>query len=80
MPRRLPILVLLLAVETGCPHTWRKGGAVDMMIERNMWEGSGVAKRPCQMDLHEWNEKCRGFKNKTREEKFQCPKECQPVE
>ena len=80
MPGRLLMLVLLLAVETGCPHTWRKGGAVDMMIEKNMWEGLGASTRACRMALQEWNEKCKDFKYKTREEKFHCPKECQPVE
>ncbi len=76
MPRRL--LWLLLAVGTGCPHSWRKGGAIDMMIEKNIWDNANSSNRSCQMSPQEWDVKCKNFTSKTREEKFQCPLECQP--
>lgn len=79
MPRRLLALLLLLTLETGCPHTWRKGGTVDMMIEKNMWDTSNASRRSCQMSLAEWDEKCRNLESKPDSEHWKCPKECLPV-
>jgi hypothetical protein len=78
MPRRLLALSLLLAVETGCPHTWRKGGAVDMMLEKQMWQDANAPKRACHMSPQEWAEKCEDLGAKPEPEQWKCPKECHP--
>jgi hypothetical protein len=72
------MLVLVLAVETGCPHTWRTGGTIDMMVERQMWENANAWKRPCRMPPEEWNMKCKEYHSEPEQERWKCPDECIP--
>lgn len=76
MPTRWLILVLLLAVETGCPHAWGKGGTIDMAVEKSMWENAGSWKQSCRLTPEEWVEKCQDLKYRPESEKWKCPKEC----
>jgi len=78
MPRRLLLLALWLVVETGCPHTWRKGGTIDMMVEKQMWESANSGKRSCRMPPEEWDEKCKELGLKPESERWICPRECHP--
>ncbi len=78
MPRRLLMLVLLLAVETGCPHTWRRGGTIDMMVERQLWQNANDGKRGCHLTGEEWNMNCKDFYSKPESEQWKCPEECVP--
>jgi hypothetical protein len=79
MPRRLLVLALLLAMETGCPHTWRKGGTIDMMVEKQMWENANSWKRPCLLTSAEWDERCKDLDLKPESERWSCPTECHPT-
>ncbi len=78
MPGRVLMLVLLLAAETGCPHTWRKGGTIDMMVEKQMWENANSSKRSCLLTSEEWDERCKDLGLKPESERWRCPKECHP--
>jgi hypothetical protein len=79
MPRRLLALSLLLTMETGCPHTWRKGGSVDMMLEKQMWEKANSSKQSCRMTPEEWDKHCKDLESKPDSEQWKCPKECLPI-
>lgn len=74
MPRRRVVLLLLLAVETGCPRAWGRGGTIEMALHKDMTQY--FANRNCHMSDSEWLEICdnRGPK----ETSPKCPKECRP--
>lgn len=72
----VPLLVLLLAVMTGCPHAFGKGGTIDMAIRKDMAEY--YSKRRCDMPRSEWLEICDNSNGRTT--RRECPKECRPLE
>jgi len=41
MTRRLVVLVLLLTMETGCPHAWGRGGTIEVAPQKD-----GAAREP----------------------------------
>lgn len=74
MSMRLLTLLLVLAVETGCPHAWARGGTIEMAVRKDMTQY--FANRTCRMSERQWLELCdnRGPK----ETSPKCPKECRP--
>jgi hypothetical protein len=72
------MLVLLLAVATGCPHEWGRGGTIDMALEKDMREY--YRKKNCNLGTEEWERKCKGYKRKPSWEKKECPEDCRPLE
>lgn len=78
MMRRLMTLTLLLAVETGCPHAWRKGGTIDMALEKDLDEERKTYRLdfPCKMSKEEWLNLCSD--DNGHRTSPDCPKECRP--
>lgn len=75
MPTRC-LLLLLLAVMTGCPHAFGRGGTIDMAIRKDVTEY--YSKRRCTMPQNEWLETCDNRNG--RKTKPACPKECRPLD
>ncbi|HYO73323.1 MAG TPA: hypothetical protein VEU33_45385 [Archangium sp.] len=77
MPGRLLMLLLLLAVETACPHAFGRGGTIDMAVRKQIedsWRRPG-----CWMEKEYWMAVCgKNFWSKPDDEKKQCPEECRP--
>ncbi len=71
MPRRLLVVLLLLTVETGCPHAWGRGGTIDMALSRDLTESR--VNRPCPLSDAKWRELCVDAKNPIL---AGCPVEC----
>jgi hypothetical protein len=71
MPRRLVVVVLLLAVETGCPHAWGRGGTIEMALSRDLTESR--VDRPCRLSTAQWKELCVDAENPIL---AGCPVEC----
>ncbi len=42
---RRVMLTLLLTGVTGCPHNWRKGGAMDMAMEKDLQQNWEIVHR-----------------------------------
>jgi hypothetical protein len=57
VPRRLLALVLLLTVETGCPHTWGKEGYVQKTLHKNIIRDA-LERSACRMTSEQWLLKC----------------------
>jgi len=68
--------LLLLAVMTGCPHAFGKGGTIDMAIRKDMAEY--YLKPRCTMSRNEWLEICDNSNG--RKTKRECPEKCRPRE
>jgi hypothetical protein len=71
MPRRLLVLALLLAVETGCPHAWGRDGTIEMALRRDLTESR--ENRSCKLSIDKWRELCRDAENPIL---AGCPPEC----
>jgi len=67
---------LLLAVMTGCPHAFGKGGTLDMALRKDMAEY--YSKPRCTMPRNEWMEICDNSNG--RKTKSECPEKCRPRE
>jgi hypothetical protein len=79
MRRRLLMVALFLMGMTGCPHTWGRGGVIDMAVQKDMREY--LSRRRCTLDVHQWKEKCgdpESFWRRPSWERNKCPEECRP--
>jgi hypothetical protein len=65
-------VTVVMAVGTGCPETWRKGGMIDRAMAKDIAEG--LRRYNCHLSRDEWRDQCR-----TEElwEDLECPPECQ---
>ena len=50
------IMVFLLALGTGCPHTWGRGGTIDRAMEKDIQER--LRQQRCHIGLEKWLELC----------------------
>lgn len=76
MPRRLLALALLLTVEMGCPHSWGRGGTIDMALEKDLTEY--YSHRACGLSTEEWTKRCQGYWRMPSSKQEACPAECRP--
>jgi hypothetical protein len=78
MIRRVLTLSLLLALGTGCPHAWGKGGSIDMALRKDLEEErkSRGLVFPCKMPQKEWLELCSDANGRMTSDA--CPPECRP--
>lgn len=74
MSKRLLTAMLLLAVETGCPHAFGRDGTIDMAMRKDMAEY--YKNRNCPMPIEEWEDLCDNQHG--HETQPECPKECEP--
>ena len=80
MPTRPLMLLslLLLAVMTGCPHAFGKGGTLDMALRKDMQEErrSRRLEFPCDMPHEKWLVLCSAVDDQGRTISPDCPKNC----
>lgn len=74
--RRVLALVLLLTVETACPHAWGRDGTIDRALEQDMIEYYSV--KECSLDKKSWMEHCNDPSNPDKQRL--CPMECRRSE
>jgi hypothetical protein len=74
MPMRLLLMLLVLSVETGCPHAFGKGGTIDMAVRKDMREY--YSQKACDLSKDQWLEICDDRNGKTIQPS--CPRECRP--
>ncbi|WNG51346.1 hypothetical protein F0U60_49850 [Archangium minus] len=72
--RRVLALVLLLTVETACPHAWGREGTIDRALEQDMIEYYSM--KECSLDEKSWMELCNDPSNPDKQR--HCPTECRP--
>ncbi|WNG40921.1 hypothetical protein F0U61_49920 [Archangium violaceum] len=77
--RRVLALVLLLTVETACPHAWGRGGTLEKALARDM--KAYYSLRDCSLDEEDWLDLCMDFHERKNNPQAQrlCPPECRPV-
>ncbi|HLM44380.1 MAG TPA: hypothetical protein VK458_10965 [Myxococcaceae bacterium] len=79
MSRRWLMLMLglLLIVETGCPHTWGRGGTIDMAVRKEMDQS---LRNRCWLSTVEWNAICgNDYWQRPKDERSRCPEYCRPA-
>lgn len=75
MPMRL-LMLLVLAVETGCPHAFGRGGTIHMAVEKDMREY--YSNRRCRLATDKWLELCDNRDG--HRVSPECPRECRPAD
>ncbi len=72
------MLALFLVGMTGCPHTWSRGGTIDMAVRKNINES--FRNRNCWLSREAWNALCGEdfWSVKTEHEQAMCPLACRP--
>jgi hypothetical protein len=77
MGTRVLMVTLLLSAMTGCPHTWSRGGTIDMAVRKNINES--FRNRNCWLSKDAWNAMCGDdFWSKAEDERAMCPSACRP--
>ena len=71
--RLVIVSTLLLAVCSGCPRTWGRGGAMDRAMAKDIQENVQRQKQSCTLSEAEWEERC---EDPADWEYFDCPQEC----
>lgn len=76
MSHRTLALMLLTVLGTGCPDNWRKGGAMDMAMEKDREEEWRLLRQQmnCQMPREEWMQWCDNSEGPPS--LANCPKNC----
>jgi hypothetical protein len=70
--RLVVVSMLLLVIETGCPHTWGRGGTIDRAMERDLQER--LRQQRCNIGPDKWLEICSEPEDW---EPLGCPRACQ---
>ncbi|MCY1081669.1 hypothetical protein [Archangium lansingense] len=71
------MLVPLLALGTGCPHAWGRGGTIDEALAKDMREY--LSNQNCTLEDEEWQEQCgEDFWSRPGVAQRSCPLECWP--
>ena len=70
MTRRLPLLLLLLAMGTGCPEFWGRDGIIEEAAHRDSMER--MRPPPCTGNWADWNKLCVHAENPEKT----CPARC----
>jgi len=76
--KQVLLMMLLLAMETACPHAWSRGGTIDRALEQDMIEYYSL--KDCSLIKEDWEDLCMDFhRRKTNPEAQRlCPPECRP--
>ena len=72
--RLIACSTLLLAVGTGCPHAWGRGGTIDRATAQDIDEM--LHEEDCPMDVPTWRALC---SNPEAWESLECPPKCRVI-